>query len=243
MREQSAKFIEAPKPEFYDLQADPRELKNLYTPQSANAQSPRGTQAELEAEMAKWKAKLPAPPAGAQPAANLPDPKDKIEVQNLLHDSMLASDDGRTSDSLHYLEKAIQIDPDSSTALRQLGELELAAQDYPKAATHLKRALQLRPDDSTAAFEAGEALEKSGDFAGARDALEASLKLAPGQMNARLLLGRVYLRLNDARNAEDQFEAALLVDSDNIEGTPGPGRSSNHEGRLRRRRARLRATY
>ena len=221
LREQSAKFIDAPKPEFYDLQADPRELKNLYAPQSANAQSPRGTQAELEAEMAKWKAKLPAPPAGTQPAANLPDPKDKIEVQNLLHDSMLASDDGRTSDSLHYLEKAIQIDPDSSTALRQLGELELAAQDYSKAATHLKRALQLRPEDSTAAFEAGEALEKSGDFAGARDALEASLKLALGQMNARLLLGRVYLRLNDARNAEDQFEAALLVDSGNTEGRLG----------------------
>ncbi len=221
LREESAKLIEAPKPEFYNLQADPRESKNLYTPQSANPQSPPGTQAELEAEMAKWKAKLPPPAAGTQPAATLPDPKDKIEVQNLLHDSMLASDDGRTSDSLRYLEKAIQIDPDSSTALRQLGELEFAAQDYSKAATHLKRALQLRPEDSTAAFEAGEALEKSGDLPGARDALEASLKLAPSQMNARLLLGRVYLRLNDARNAEDQFEAALLVDSENTQGRLG----------------------
>lgn len=221
VREEKAKFIEAPRPEFYDLQADPHELKNLYSRQSANAQSPRGTQGELEAELAKWKAKLPAPPAGAQPTANLPDPKDKVEVQNLLHNSMLASDDGRTVESRKYLEKAIQLDPSSSTALRQLGELELDAQEYPKAAAHLKRALQLRPDDSTAAFEAGEALEKSGDYPGARDALEASLKLAPSQANARLLLGRVYLRLNDARNAEDQFEAALLVDSDNTEGRLG----------------------
>ena len=219
VRKENAKFIEAPKPEFYDLQTDPHELKNLYPLQSTNAPS---TQLQrLQTEMAKWKAKLPAPPAGAQPAANLPDPKDKIEVQNLLHNSMLASDDGRTAESRQYLEKAIQIDPDSPTALRQLGELELAAQDYSKAATHLKRALQLRPDDSTAAFEAGEALEKSGDFPGARDALEASLKLVPSQINARLLLGRVYLHLNDARNAEDQFEAALLVDSDNTEGRMG----------------------
>jgi choline-sulfatase len=218
VREAHAKFIEAPRPELYDLQGDPKELKNLYSPQSANAPA---TQAELQAEMAKWKAKLPPAPVGAQSTANLPDPKDKIEVQNLLHNSMLASDDGRTAESRQYLEKAVQLDPDSSTALRQLGELELAAEEYPKAATHLKRALQLRGDDSTAAFEAGEALEKSGDYAGARDALEASLKLSPGQTNARLMLGRVYIQLKDARNAEDQFEAALLVDSDNKEGRLG----------------------
>lgn len=223
VREEKTKFIEAPRPEFYDLQSDPHELKNLYSPQGANVQgSPApGTQAQLQAELTKWKARLPAPPAGSQPMANLPDPKDKIEVQNLLHNSMLASDDGRMAESRQYLEKAVQIDPDSATALRQLGELELAVQDYPKAAVHLKRALQLRGDDSTAAFEAGEALEKAGDLGGARDALEAGLKLAPGQTSERIRLGRVYLRLNDAHNAEDQFEAALLADSENIEGRLG----------------------
>jgi len=214
LREQNAKLIEAPRPEFYDLQADPHELKNLYA-----AQNPQ--MAGLQADMAKWKAKLPAPPAGAPPTANLPDPKDKVEVQNLLHNSMLASDDGRIEESRKYLEKAVEIDPDSATALRQLGELELSAKDYPKAATHLKRALQLRADDSTAAFEAGQALEKTGDYAGARDALETSLKLVPSQTNARLLLGRVYIKLKDARNAEDQFEATLLVDSENTEGRLG----------------------
>jgi choline-sulfatase len=219
LREQNAKLIEAPKPEFYDLQSDPRELKNLYTVQSSAQSgnpSARGSQAELQAEMTKWKSKLP--PAATPAATNLPDPKDKVEVQNLLHNSMLASDDGRTEDSRKYLEKAVQIDPDSATALRQLGELELAAQDYPKAATHLKRSIEFRPDDSAAAFEAGQALEKIGDYPAARTALEASLKLNAGQTNARLLLGRVYLKLKDARSAADQFEAALLADSDNLEG-------------------------
>jgi arylsulfatase A-like enzyme/cytochrome c-type biogenesis protein CcmH/NrfG len=219
VRDDKAKFIEAPRPEFYDLQADPHELKNLYPEKNAATQSPQIK--ALQAELAGWKAKLPPVPAGAQPAANLPDPKDKVEVQNLLHNSMLASDDGRTAESRQYLEKALQIDPDSPTTLRQLGELELAEHDYTKAATHLKRALQLRADDSTAEFEAGEALERSGDLAGARDALEASLKQVPSQINARLLLGRVYIRLNDASKAEDQFEAALLVDSDNPEARMG----------------------
>ena len=224
LREQNAKLIEAPRPEFYDLQADPKELKNLYASESRaqSGMSPaRGTQPELQAQMTKWKAKLPAPQAGAPSTANLPDPKDKVEVQNLLHNSMLASDDGRTADSRKYLEKAVEVDPTSATALRQLGELELAAQDYPKAAAHLKRSIELQPGDANAAYEAGQALEKSGDYAAARTALEASLKLNAGDTKARLLLGRVYLKLKDGRSADDQFEAALLVDSDNVEGRLG----------------------
>jgi choline-sulfatase len=211
LREQNAKLIEAPRPEFYDLASDPHELKNLYSSQNAEV-------ASLQSEMAKWKAKLP-PLAGG--STNLPDPKDKIEVGNLLHRSMLASDDGRMAESREYLEKAVQLDPTSSTALRQLGELELAAQEYSKAATHLKQAIELRPDDSVAAFEAGQALEKTGDLTGARDALESSLKLSPSQINARVLLGRIYLRLKDAHNAEDQFEAALLEDSSDTEARLG----------------------
>ncbi|MFZ0479742.1 MAG: sulfatase-like hydrolase/transferase [Terriglobales bacterium] len=214
LREQNAKLIEAPRPEFYDLKADPHELKNIYSAQNADV-------ASLQSEIAKWEAKLPAPLTGSQATLNLPDPKDKVKVQNLLHRSMLASDDGRAAESRDYLEKAVQIDPDSAVALRQLGELDFASQDYAKAATHLKRALQLRSDDSTAAFELGEALEKTGDYAGSRDALEASLRVLPSQMSARLLLGQVYLQLKDATNAEDQFEAALLVESDNKEGRMG----------------------
>ncbi len=214
LRADNAKLIEAPRPELYDLQADPKELKNLYAPDGSKTQS-------MQAELAKWKAKLPPRRASAKLEDTLPDPKDKIEVQNLLHRAMLAGSDHRSSDERQFLEKALQIDPSSSTALRQLGELELAAGDFVKAVGHLKRACELRPDESTAAFELGEALEKSGDWAGARDALEAGLKLAPSLMPARLRLGRVYLELKDAKNAEDQFEAALLVDSNNSDGRLG----------------------
>src|SRR6266849_3819938 len=214
LRADNKKWIEAPRRELYDLQADPKELRNLYAPDSATTQS-------MQAEMAKWKAKLPPPSNSGKPGETLPDPKDKIEVQNLLHNAMLASDDNRSSDARQFLEKALQLDPTSPTALRQLGELELAAGDFAKAAAHLKRAGELRPDDSTAAFELGDALEKSGDWAGARDALESSLKLAPSQMSARLMLGHIYLQLRDAKNAADQFEAALLVDSNNSDGRLG----------------------
>ncbi|MGD0211608.1 MAG: sulfatase-like hydrolase/transferase [Terriglobales bacterium] len=216
LRADNTKWIEAPRPELYDLQADPKELKNLYAPGGGNPKVQ-----SMQAEMAKWKAKLPPQSGASKPGETLPDPKDKIEEQNLLHNAMLASDDNRLSDARQFLEKALQADPNSPTALRQLGELELAAGDFAKAAGHLKRAYELHPYDSAAAFEWGQAAEKSGDWAGARDALEAGLKLAPDQTSARLRLGRVYLQLKDPKKAADQFEAALLVDSNNSEGRLG----------------------
>ena len=206
LRSEGFKFIEAPRPELYDLQADAAEVHNHYEAEDAHVQKARILLAELRAREAPL-----------QGSSALPDPKDKIEEQNLLHAAMLASDDNRPSDARQSLEKVLALDPTSPTALRQLGELELQAGDYPKAAQHLKAALEVRPDDATAAFYAGQALQKANDLAGARDALEASLKLMPGQFPARLLLGQVYLGLKDSKAAEDQLEAALLLQPASLE--------------------------
>lgn len=245
VRAEGFKFIEAPRPELYDLRADPGELANHYERSSSpTVQKFRGMLAEVKA-----KASAPAGPQSADSrgspgsddalkalgyqgqsgaaratppeTSGLPDPKDKIEEQNLLHRAMLASDDNRSDEARQALEKVLQLDPKSPTALRQLGELELHAGVYAPAAEHLKQAREVRPDDSTAAFYEGQAREKTGDFAGARDALEASLKLTPGQFPARLLLGQVYLSLKDLKNAEDQFEAALLLQPKSVEAQRG----------------------
>ncbi len=241
VRSEGFKFIEAPRPELYDLRADPKELANRYEPSNATAQKFRGMLAEVRAKSNTPPSASPASPgandqlsalgyqsrvdaassASAAEPSQLPDPKDKIEEQNLLHAAMIASDDNRSDEARRALEKVLQLDPKSPTALRQLGELELNAGDYLKAAEHLKQAREVRPEDATAAFYEGQARQKAGDLAGARDALEASLKLTPGQFPARLLLGQVYLGLKDGKNAEDQFEAALLVQPKSTEAQLG----------------------
>jgi len=234
LRDEGFKFIEAPRPELYNLRLDPPELHNTYEPQDAHAQKARAMLADLRAREASLAGSRNADtqPAGSAlkalgytaavgttgtPSSSLPDPKDKIEEQNLLHAAMIASDDNHSDDARRSLEKVLSLDPKSPTALRQLGELELQAGDFARAAQHLKGAMQVRPDDATAAFFAGQALQKSNDLPGARDALESSLKLMPGQFEARLLLGQVYLGLKDPKAADDQLEAALLLKPDSIE--------------------------
>lgn len=221
LRADNMKLIEAPRPELYRLDSDPGELNNVYAAAGEQVQA-------MRARMAKWNSQV----APENAPKNLPDPKDEVEMQNLLHRAMLANDDNRIHDARGYLEKALQLEPNSPTALRQLGELELADGEYTQAAAHLKRALAVRADDATAAFELGRAFEKSGDLAGARDALETSLKLAPGQISARLLLGRVYLRLKDPKNAEDQFEAAQILDANSPEARLGLAEAQIQESKF-----------
>ena len=222
VRKDGFKFIEAPRPELYDLNRDAAELNNQYEASDTRVENSRAMLAELRTRETPGGASKGAPESPTSgSASSLPDPKDKIEEQNLLHAAMMASEDDRPADARNALEKVLQVDPKSPTALRQLGELELQAGDYGLAAQHLKSAIAIRPDDAVAALHAGEALTKAHDPAGARDALERSLKLVPGQFQARLLLGNVYLDLKDAKAAEDQFEAALLLQSENVEAQIG----------------------
>jgi choline-sulfatase len=253
VRVEGFKFIEAPSPELYDLHGDPAELGNKYEPWSAHVQKFRGMLAEVHAG-----APPPAPstgtvgqgtidelkalgylgPADMGSATNvpepslLPDPKDHIEEQNLLHAAMMALGDERTANAREALEKVLQLDPKSPTALRQLGELELHAGQYTNAVEHLKRAREGRPGDGAAAFYEGQALEKTHDLSGARDALEASLELTPGQFQARLTLGQVYLGLKDAQAAVDQFEAALLLQPKSLEARLWFARAQIADGRF-----------
>jgi choline-sulfatase len=222
VRNEGFKFIEAPRPELYDLQRDAAELSNQYEANDAQAQKSRAMLADVRArEIPAEEAKDGTRPDATSIASSLPDPKDKIDEQNLLHTAMMASEDDRPGDARKALEKVLALDGKSPTALRQLGEMELQAGDYAQAAQHLKGAMAVRPEDATASFYAGQALQKVHNPAGARDALEASLKLLPGQFPARLLLGQVYLELKDAKAAEDQFEAALLLQSDSMEAQLG----------------------
>lgn len=251
VRTEGFKLIEAPRPELYDLRKDAAELENKYEPWNTQVQKFRGMLAELRA-----KAPPAAPAKGVVgqgtidelkalgylgradlgSATNvpgpsmLPDPKDKIEEQNLLHSAMMASEDDREADARESLKKVLQLDPKSPTALLQLGELELKAADYANAAQHLRSALEVRPDDATAAFYEGQALERIHDLPGARDALEASLKLMPGQFEARLLLGQVYLGLKNPQAAEDQSEAALLLQSKSVEAQIGVAKAQIAQG-------------
>src|SRR5438552_3222122 len=214
---------------LYDLRSDPGEIRNAYVPWDSTVQ-------KLRKELAKLSAKAAGKPSAAAVAPSttdelralgylstadarsstdvpepslLPDPKDKVEEQNLLHVAMMASEDGQTAKARTALEKLLRLDNRSEIGLSQLGRLEMESENYTKAALYLGRACEVNPQNATIAYDYGRALELSGVLVGARYALQASLKLNPKQLAARLLLGQIWLKSNDPKAAEDEFEAAL----------------------------------
>ncbi len=233
-RTDNLKYIEAPRPEFYDLQADPHELHDLYKPWNADVQNLRqqlaaqrathpprdaaksaatvgtGTTQELEALGYLGPADVGSHSSAAEPSF-LPDPKDKIAEQNLLHTAMLATDDNRTADARAALEKLLQFEPTSYAGLLQLAQLELHTENFSQAAQYFQRAAAQRPNDAHLAFEEGAALNKSGNLKEAEKALQDSLKLNPNQPAARTTLADVYFKTQQFAAAQDQLEAALLI--------------------------------
>jgi cytochrome c-type biogenesis protein CcmH/NrfG len=233
------KFIEAPRPELYDLSSDPQELHNKYEPWNAIVQELRKNLAELNRVSPASGNASPAAvsagtidelhalgylgPADARSATDvpepslLPDPKDKIEEQNLLHAAMMATEDDDPAKARTSLEKLLQRHDKSVMALSLLGHLEIASGNYTKALEYLRRAHELREEDAALTLDYGRALELSGDPGGARDALQATVKLNPNQFGARLLLGQIYFRLGDSNAALDQLEDAALLQPENVE--------------------------
>src|SRR5437899_155616 len=95
VRTPASKFIEAPRPELYDLRVDPGELHNIFADESADVQKSRALLADLRAKPSPASTGQPgetSPPARSN-STQLPDPKDKIEEQNLLHRAMIAAED------------------------------------------------------------------------------------------------------------------------------------------------------
>jgi choline-sulfatase len=232
------KYIEAPRPELYNLHDDPKELNNIYAPWDQTLQ-------KLRAELAEFRKTVPAQAAAnaaapvpentldelralgylghdlgqttAPEASLLPDPKDKIEVQNLLHAAMLANGENDLASARAALAKAVALDPNSATALADLGKNELKTGDARSAAQHLARAWQLKPQDSSIAVALGMALSANGDNTAAQHVLERALKDNPGQASPRVALGRIYINQNKLDAAQDQLEAALLSVPNNVD--------------------------
>jgi len=249
IRSDGLKFIEAPSPELYDLNQDAGELRNTYAPWDKRVQKLRRTLTEsIPASRSREKSSVLAStvdelhalgylgPTDALSSTDvpepslLPDPKNKIEEQNLLHIAMMSSEDSRLPEARLELKKLLAMDNTSVTALAQLARIEMTSGNVSEAAGYFRQAYKLRPEDPTIVLEYSEALERNGDLQSAREVLETSLKSHPNQFAAHLQLGRIYFQSNDVKSALVEFETAQLLEPDNVEVTMDVARALVAQG-------------
>ena len=225
-------FIDAPKPELYDLSSDPGETHNLYPEKKAVGDELRARLAALISQYTAGQElaqKTGLDPAlmerlkslgyagfsgGGNPTItdrSLPDPKDRIQVYELISDAIADSQHGLYQSSTEKLTAALKTEPDSVPVHYLLGLDYYRLREFPRALAEFQRVLQLSPDYALAVFNLGLAYARTGDFDQAIQTLKHALDLDGTNFSAAYNLGAAYTQKQMVPEAVAAFRQTIAI--------------------------------
>jgi Tfp pilus assembly protein PilF len=229
-------FIDAPRPELYDLSSDPRELKNLYTTQRAVANELRKRLGTLISRLTPAAGEKTAESTGLDPALTerlkslgyvavsgggddvlsdrrLADPKDRIQIYELVSDALDDSQHGRYVESIQKLHVAGRIEKDSLPVHYLLALNYYRQNDSQTAIDEFQITLKLSPDYTLANYYLGLAYVQTGTWDSAIAAFRKTLELDGTNYSAAYNLGAAYLKQERVPDAEAAFRQAVKINS------------------------------
>jgi tetratricopeptide (TPR) repeat protein len=228
------KYIEAPRPELYDLAVDPDEVRNLYRERSDVAERMSAQLRELESG---WNDAAPAqrmeevdPDTRARLAAlgylgnfvatddesdegsELADPKDKIHLYNMMARAREASmHDNDSEAAIEALEEVLAEDPSVidawvslGTEQRRIGRIDESIQSY-------KRSLELKPDSELAVINLAHSYRAAGADEEAILGFQQFLKLDPRNEQIHYELAQMLIDHNRLDEAERHLEETISL--------------------------------
>jgi tetratricopeptide (TPR) repeat protein len=152
---------------------------------------------------------------GAAPAdtvntdAELPDPKDKLELFRRLTQGQGLVQSGEPERAAEVLAAVVAEDPRVVDGHFTLGNALFAMGDYEGAAEAFRATIELSPEYDLALSNLGMCQRRLGQTAAARDTFEALLLMRPTSSSAHFNLGEMDLDDNDPAAARSHFEAGL----------------------------------
>jgi len=225
LRDGHFKYIEAPTPELYDVLADPGETKNLYRAFSRRAEdlhaalerlAGSGAQAApdkdaLDPETLQRLAALGYVGGGPRvdPAALLPDPKDKIGVFARLGRARALARDDKLEQAVAAMRAVVAEDPGIIDAYSSLGGWLLQLGRPDEAVASYRKALEIDPHSELALGALADAYRAQGRPESAIEGYRTALRLAPRQPHVWYQLASLYLELGRRDEAEATFREAL----------------------------------
>jgi len=228
------KYIETTRPELYDTRTDPKESKNLLpthqalaldmskrlrtlvsrytlapgpaTPENAPTGSPL-----LKSLRSLGYVAVPTGTIADAGGRELPDPKDRIQVYELVSAALIDEDQGHHAGSLRKLQEAEKTAPHSRTICFLMAGEYFHLNDFTHAAAYYQSVLELDPKNSVAAYYLGLSRLETGDLESAERAFQHTLELDPASFAAAFNLGVVYSRRQQAQPAIQAFEHAIKI--------------------------------
>jgi tetratricopeptide (TPR) repeat protein len=133
---------------------------------------------------------------------------------------------GRLDEALAYFQRAVTLEPGSSTARSNLALCLRRLDRHDEAESELRRALDLAPGDTWTATNLALVVRELGRPLEARALLEPHLARHPGAVDVRCALAAALQDLGDLNGACAHYDAALACD-------PGSGAARLGRGMLR----------
>lgn len=223
-------FIEAPHKELYDQSVDPKAEHNL---SAASVAVTNTLASQLDAFRYKMSTAREAPKVTTDPELQErlnalgyvasdsssstmlgiketgADPKDKVEVVNLLHRAEMFKEEMRFQEAVPLLEQVIALEPNLPIAYLQLGTALSSLKNYEKAVPVLRKAVEMRPDLTVPRYQLGSALFETGDFAGAAIQFETAIARAPNWPEAHFSLATAYARADRLPDAIQEYKKVI----------------------------------
>jgi choline-sulfatase len=230
VRDGRFKYIQAPRPELYDLREDPGERRDLAREREPQAAAMRGALAKMlerESQARREGGHAPSdetierlgalgyvgaggPAETATPGA---DPKDKIDefriVNSLIREALLAFHARDFAGSERKLRQVVARGVESFEVHYYLGRALLAQGRHAEAGGHFDAAAHRVPAHTDAWLEAAECRVQAGDTEGALQRLRRGQAASPGDASLRRREARLLRELGRREEARRAYEAAL----------------------------------
>jgi len=213
-------FIEAPKPELYDLVADPKEKTNILTEQrrvyAAMRKEMEGHDRRLQVSTTvdpEEAAKLAAlgylgSVSSSANATELPDPKDGIHDMNGVAKAAGLANQGKLAESVKLLRDVLARNPSFADGWTQLGKtLEMQGR-FEEALEAYKKTIEVAPMLAPGtALSMADVYLKLNRWDEAAKHAELAVETHPGA--ARLTIARAYLAKRDLVAAEQAAQKVI----------------------------------
>jgi len=231
IQDERFKLIRAPRRELYDLERDPLETADLAASDPRRVETlERALDERLAAAGGGGTPKVPGAvdsetaerlealgyiggSVSARHLENRPrgDPKDKIQLYNLLKQASTASAEGRFDEAIAKATKALAQDPEILEGHMLLGNFFKKAGRPADAIAAYQRALALDPDHQETIFRLALAHKDQGRLDDARTGFARARALDPRN-------GRVLWQLADIEMRERRLDAAEVILKDALAG-------------------------
>jgi arylsulfatase A-like enzyme/Flp pilus assembly protein TadD len=233
VREGRFKYIQAPRPELYDLESDPSERTNLLEREPRRAEAMRAALVRfIDLERAQAK-EAPAQAASTELIEKLgalgyvggggaattrtpgADPKDKIEefriVNSLIREALLAFHAGDHAESARKLRTVLARGVASFEVHYYLARALLASGRASEAAPHFRAAVERQPSHAAAWEGLADCRARLRDVKGAIAALREGQKALPTDSGLRYREARILKASGDPLDARLAYESALSL--------------------------------